>query len=276
MAAARTFAAALGLTALLTLVAHEAPAQNAAAAAQDLETADDFRIRVSAALTLGRTHPPGARALLERALADQHPAVRIAAAAALAALGDPAAIPAMQQRMRTESSPSVRSQLQAAITALASSGEGKWAATRYVVTIGDMRNRSGVRGDQAASVLRTATNAHAQSIPGALLTDPSDATTLQQAAARHVPVLLIDGSLQRLSQAQRNTEVSYHAQVDFSMRRVPEQVLRGMLSGSATSVGSVSSLHDPGIVRMLQDQAIDGAVESALRGAAQGFGEAIK
>ena len=55
MAAARTSAAALGLTALLTLVAHEAPAQNAAAAAQDLETADDFRIRVSAALTLGRT-----------------------------------------------------------------------------------------------------------------------------------------------------------------------------------------------------------------------------
>jgi len=261
MAAARTSAAALGLTALLTLVAHEAPAQNAAAAAQDLETADDFRIRVSAALTLGRTHPPGARELLERALADQHPAVRIAA---------------MQQRLRTESSPSVRSQLQAAITALASSGEGKWAGTRYVVTIGDMRNRSGVRGDQAASVLRTATNAHAQSIPGALLTDPTDATTLQQAAARHVPVLLIDGSLQRLSQAQRNTEVSYHAQVDFSMRRVPEQVLRGMLSGSATSVGSVSSLHDPGIVRMLQDQAIDGAVESALRGAAQGFGEAIK
>jgi hypothetical protein len=259
---------------LLALFAHDAPAQSAAQ--RDLEVADDFRIRVSAALTLGRTRPPGARAALEHALGDPHPAVRIAVAAALGALGDPGAVPALQQRMSTESSSSVRSQLQSAIAILSAAGEGKWAGTRYVVTIGDMRNHSGVRGDQATAVLRTATNTHAQSIPGALLADPNDPSVLTQAAARHVPILLIDGSLQHLSQMQRNTEVSYRAQVDFSMRRVPEHMLRGMLSGAATSTGSVNSIHDPGIVRMLQDQAIDGAVESALRGVAQGFGEAIK
>jgi hypothetical protein len=261
---------------LLALFARDAPAQAGANAARDLETADDFRVRVSAALTLGRTHAPGARALLEHALGDPHPAVRVAAAAALAALGDPGAIPAMQQRLAIETSASVRSQLQAGISTLGSAGDGKWAGTRYVVTLGDMRNRSGVRGDQAAAVLRSATSTHAQSIPGALIADPSDSSVLQQAAARHVPVLLIDGSLQNLVQQQRNTEVSYRAQVDFSMRRVPEHMLRGMLSGAATSTGSVSSMRDPSVVRMLQDQAIDGAVESALRGAAQGFGEAVK
>jgi HEAT repeats len=277
LSAARTLVAVAGLTALLALAAHDAPAQNAAAAAHDLETSEDFRVRVAAALNLGRTHAAGARAMLEHALGDPHPAVRIAVAAALGVLGDPAAIPAMQQRIPVETSPGVKSQLQVSITSLSAiSDSNKWTGTHYVVTIGDMRNRSGVRGDGAAAVLRTATNAHAQAIPGALLVDQTDAGTLQQAATRHIPVLLIDGALQRLSQAQQDAQVSYHAQVDFSMRRVPEQMLRGTLSGAATSIGSLSALGDPSIVQMLQDQAIDGAVESALRGAPQGFGEAVK
>jgi hypothetical protein len=145
-----------------------------------------------------------------------------------------------------------------------------------VVAIGDMRNRFGVRGDHASDVLRAATRSHARAIPGAFISEAGDTSTLRQAATRHLPVLMIDGSIQRLSVGQQNAQVSYNAQVDFSMRRVPEQALRGMLSGSATSFGSASAVHDPSIVTLLQDQAIEGAVESALRGAARGFGEALR
>src|SRR5512138_137804 len=59
---------------------------------QDLSTGSDFRVRAAAALTLGRSHNKGALAPLRAALDDQHPAVRSAAAAALAALGDKSAI----------------------------------------------------------------------------------------------------------------------------------------------------------------------------------------
>src|ERR1700722_14639558 len=73
----------------------EAPAQDINAARHDVIDADDFRLRVSAALTLGKTHAEGARPLLEQALSDAPPAVRTAAAAALAVYGDPLAIPAL-------------------------------------------------------------------------------------------------------------------------------------------------------------------------------------
>jgi hypothetical protein len=139
-----------------------------------------------------------------------------------------------------------------------------------------MHNRSQVPGSHASDVLRSATLNHAKAIPGALVSDTGDTTLFDQAASRHVPVFMIDGSLQRLSQGRKNAELSYNAQVDYSLRRVPQQQLRGMLTGSATSFGSVSSLGDPGSVTQLEDQAIDGAVESALRGAARGFGDASR
>jgi len=272
-------AVALALS-MLAIGAREAPAQDPADAARDLQTSDDFRVRVSAALTLGRAHSPGARAQLEQALDDAHPAVRIAAAAGLAALGDPAATPSLRLHLGSERSAGVRSQIASTIASLGRAGEAqsadaKWQSTRYVVAIGDMHNRSQVPGTHAVDVLRSATQAHARLIPGALVTD-NDPATFEQAAARHVPVFLLDGALQRLSQGRKNAELSYNAQVDYSMRRVPQQQLRGILSGSATSFGSVSALRDPGSVTMLEDQAIDGAVESALRGAARGFGEAAR
>jgi hypothetical protein len=272
-------AVALGLG-MLAVGAQDAPAQDPVDAAHDLQTSDDFRVRVSAALTLGRAKSPGARAQLEQALDDAHPAVRIAAAAGLRALGDADAVPALRQHLGSEQSPGVRSQIASTIEALgrasqAASAEEKWQATRYVVALGDMHNRSQVPGTHAVDVLRAATQAHAKLIPGALVAE-NDPAIFEQAAARHVPVFMLDGALQKLSQARKNTELSYNAQVDYSMRRVPQQQLRGILSGSATSFGSVNALRDPGTVALLEDQAIDGAVESALRGAARGFGDAAR
>ena len=278
---ARRLAVAAGLASFLTLRAHDAPAQDPVAAAHDLQSADDFRLRVSAALILGRSHAVGALGLLEQALSDVHPAVRTAAAAALVALGDRSAIPVLQQKLVTETSAAARTQMVSAITALRAlgspeRGDTQWENTRYVVAIGDMHNRSAIAGDHASDVLRSATRSHARSIPGALVSDGPDSPLLRQAASRHVPVFLLDGALQRLARGQSNAQLSYNAQVDYSLRRVPEHQLRGMLTGSATSFGSVSALLDPGTMTELEDQAIDGAVESALRGAARGFGEALR
>jgi hypothetical protein len=87
---------------------------------------------------------------------------------------------------------------------------------------------------------------------------------------------VLDGSLQKLNQKQKASELSYNATVNYSLRKVPQHELRGMLSGSATSFGSVNALSSPGTMTQLADQAIEGAVESALRGAAQGLGEASR
>jgi HEAT repeat protein len=112
----------LAMAAILSLppliAVERASSAQVAAAEQDLATSDDFRIRVGAALLLGKSKPPEARALLERALGDPHPAVRTAAAAALAALGDAAAIPALERRAAGEPSPGAKAEMTASAATL--------------------------------------------------------------------------------------------------------------------------------------------------------------
>lgn len=274
----RALRVGLGLLVIACVLAGRprmAPAQDFGAAKHDVTDAEDFRLRVRAALILGKSHDASARPLLEAALSDSHPAVRTAAAAALAAFGDPGAIPALQ-RHAGDASSSVKAQIQTAIAVLQKGTEGAWQNAKFVVQLGDMKNRTGLHGEQPSGVLRNATRTHASALPGTIVTDGTDAQLLQEAASRHVPVVALDGSLQKLTQGQQDTELRIVAQVEFSMRRMPEQSLRGVLSGAATSIGSTSALSNPMLVTQLENQAIDGAVESALRGAAQGFAQAMK
>src|SRR5262249_327897 len=69
---------------------------------KDLSRASDFRLRVAAALALGKSKEPGSRQALEKALGDSNAAVRTAAAAALGALGDAAALPALKAALARE------------------------------------------------------------------------------------------------------------------------------------------------------------------------------
>jgi len=268
-------AAALLLCSLFAL-AGRSYAQDIPAAERDLLSADDFRLRVSAALLLGKARPPEARSLLERALHDSNPTVRTAAAAALGALGDPAAASALDRAALAESSPGARAQMRTASLALQRAAQGPWRDARYVVQLGSMRNPSGVRGEQAVAVLRAATLARARSIKGAVVTDGSDASVAREADQRGVPVLMLDGLLQSITQGRRDAQASVSAKVEFVVWRLPEQMLRGSLSGAATSFGSVRALSNPLAAAELQDQAIQGAVESALSGADRGLAMAAK
>src|SRR5262245_52123208 len=111
---------ALGAIVFSTIVCGTGPsiAQDTSNLKTDLLMSPDFRVRVGAALSLARTKPPDARFVLERALDDAHPAVRAAAAAALAQVGDDGAVPALQKHLASESSGAVKSQLKSSIDQL--------------------------------------------------------------------------------------------------------------------------------------------------------------
>jgi hypothetical protein len=260
-----------------------APAEDAQVAGADLAHASDYRVRVSAALVLGRTRPEGARLMLEHALDDGHPAVRAAAAAALVAVGDAQAIPALERQLRAESSGSARSQMRSSIESLRSRGGSpsagaSQAATvakgRYVVQLGSMRNMTGIRGGELTQVMRDAARSHAASLPGAIVVEAGDASAASRGHAG-MPVLLLDGQLTRLSQQSASGTMRVQAQVEFMVRRVPQQTLKGTLSGSATTMDSVRAV-TTGRVLEMQNQAVGGAVESAMRGADRGLTLAAK
>lgn len=238
-------------------------------ALRDLARSPDFRVRVSAAVTLGRTRPPGAREALETALGDEHPAVRIAAANALAELGDPLAVAALARRVGSETSPSVKAQMEAAVRQLrrgVTSDQG--ANVRYVVRLGAMRNPTGIRGDEMRSVLHEATRSRARALKGAAVAADGDSAPHAQASGRRLPVITLEGSLTQLAESPISGGIQVQARVEFLVRR--GQILKGTLTGGATTFGTSPTLSDLGR-RRLQDDAVSGAVESALRGADQGL-----
>src|SRR4051812_27995444 len=99
----------------LLVLAPVSTAEDQGGLAHQLMSAPDFRLRVGAALSLGKTHTPQATRALSAALDDAHPAVRAAAVAALGGSGDPSVLSVLRAHVSTESSMSVRSQLLTAI-----------------------------------------------------------------------------------------------------------------------------------------------------------------
>jgi hypothetical protein len=246
---------------------------------RDLAEASDFRVRVSAALVLGHTRPEGARQALEDALADGHPAVRVAVARALGTLGDPAALGALQHRLGQESSPSVTAQLRVSISELKRTSGGDSGAddvrhlppgVRYVVDLGSMRNHSsigGQRGEELAQVLGAAARARAQSMRAGVFVEGDEALR-QQASARHVPVITLDGNLTQVTEARIGGGTQVQVHVEFAVRR--GQTLKGTVSGAATTFGPGSDITEQGR-RKLEEDAVQAAVQSALRGAEDGL-----
>jgi hypothetical protein len=256
-----------------------ARADDASTTMHDLSDASDFRVRVSAALVLGHTRPEGAREALEEALGDVHPAVRVAAARALGSLGDPQALPALDRRLARDSSASVTAQLRVAIAQLrknagsdGSDGDGAPAhhlapGVHYLVELGSMSNHSAVGGDDLARVLGGAARERAGSMRGTAFSD-GDASLRQQAAKRHVPVITLDGNVTQVTESRIAGGTQVQVRVEFAVRR--GQTLKGTVSGAATTFGPGADLTDEGR-RSLEQDAVQAAVQSALRGAEDGL-----
>jgi hypothetical protein len=239
---------------------------------RELTESSDFRVRVQAALRLGRSGS-SARPDLEFGLRDAHPGVRVACAVALGNIGEAESIPPLETAMTSESFPSVKSAMKDAIEKIRGTASVKSAnpsaptslvGASYVVQLGSMHNISGVRADDLDGVMRQAARAKAGTIKGAVVVDGSDPSVLKKATEKRIPVLQVDGNLTKLTQITGNdggTVVT--AKVDMSIRKLPGQTLKGTVSGNASASHS-QHVEGAGMVD-LQNRVVGGAVESALR-----------
>jgi len=243
----------------------------------DLAVGSDFRVRVGAALSLGRTRSRAALAPLVNALEDGHPAVRAAAAAALVALGDKDAAEALRRQLVREQSPSVKAQIKNAIDSLSGARvPADGTAAKVLVKLGQLKNLTGgVRGVQLTEVFRGATRAKAAELPGVeVLSEASEGR--HESELRRLPLLVLDGVVNRLAQGTRGTRVTVSAQVEYVFRKMPEHALRGSVTGVAQAADGSGSPQDTDRVAQLENQALRGAVESAMRGAPEVMLEALR
>jgi hypothetical protein len=229
-----------------------------------LGSESDFRVRVNAALALGKTHSRAALGPLVSALDDQHPAVRAAAAAAIGSLGSRDGAGALRGRLARERVGAVRSEIGNALEILGVAQQGNVKGAKYLVQLGMMRNNSGVRGNELAETFRGVTRDRASALPGVVvLTDEG----VQAVQARKTPLLVVDGVINRLAKGSRGPNLTVSAQVEYVVRRAPDQSLKGTVSGTAEAFGNASIAGDQRRVAQLENQALQGAVDSALKGA---------
>ncbi len=231
-----------------------------------LENGADFRVRVQAALELGKRKTSAAREPLEQALGDSNAAVRASAAAALKMLGDPRAIPALKKHLK-DSSAAVRSQIKSTIEALekknAKKTTSKPSGAKILIEVGQMSN--GTTGSKTLVWhFEQTSRSKLGEIPGVeVLEDGVDSKA--QSTKRRLPVVKVTGKLRKLVRSKEGSEVVYSAKVEFVVHKMPGNAIKGTVSGTARASTSAAGARNKRKLAQLRREAIAAAVSSALR-----------
>ncbi|MEZ4372022.1 MAG: HEAT repeat domain-containing protein [Polyangiaceae bacterium] len=226
--------------------------------AERLHNGTDFRVRVQAALELGKTKNNAARPHLEEALDDGNAAVRAAAAAALKVLGDSDAIPALTKHQKDKSA-AVRSAIKAAIDALRDAKKARADKPRMMVSIGKMTNGSSVRSRSVMKQLDAASREKFGALPGVLLEEDGAKKSSK------LPQVLVSGRLATMNKHNEGSQVVVSVKVEYIMHTMPGRSIRGKISGSATARVAASEVKGKRAMSKFRREVLMAAVESAMR-----------
>ena len=266
----------------------------------------DFRSRARAALALGSSADPSVTPHLVTSLSDDSPAVRAASATALGRLGNRAALGPLRGAL-SDQERVVRNEAQRAIrrieagtpsrgaappTAPPRTGNTRrdpypsisvvprasaisWQNIRYVVVIGTMENRSNFRDDTLGTLLQNEVSRSLLVLRGVAVLragqEPPDAE--REIARRRLPKLRLEGSLNRVERRAQRSQVSVRCEVSLMLMDEPGRNLRSVLNGAATGSQPQRGQRSDQERRLAQ-QALTGAVRSAMTGAAQAISSA--
>jgi hypothetical protein len=204
---------------------------------EKLERSTDFRVRVQAALELGKLRAPKALPPLSAALDDPSSSVRAAAAAGLKILGDARALESLRKH-RSDSSRSQRT----------SSVERQLLASS--------RNRL-------------------DAVPGIQVL-PDDDEVAKAAEKQDIPVLLVTTRIEKLLLERDGADLFYAARVEYLVHRMPGEALAARVAGSASESASEEEASNGKKNAALRRSVLDAAVQSAMRNAPRALFAAAK
>jgi len=228
-----------------------------------LRSSDDFRVRVQAALELGKSADPDALDPLTGALGDPNASVRAAAAAALGELGDASAIPALKEH-RLDRSDAVRRQIKTTLASLSAQADGGPRKARLLVKLGMMKNQTGVRSKQIELELEHESRRKLHELPGVRVLEQT-ADSKVEAEKTKLPVVMVSGHIQRLQASRDGTDVVYSASVEYVLHTMPDESIAAKVSGSASGTLTQDEAKNETRATELRHQVLGAAIASALR-----------
>jgi len=244
--------------------------------ATQLKGASDFRVRVSAALQLGKSLTGDATRPLEAALDDSNASVRAAAAAALKNLGDQGALPALKAH-HADKSEAVRAQVAAAIKSLEEE-RISGPKTKVLIKIGIMKNGSGVKSKKIENELADSSRRKLSELPGVRVlaaegsgsgtdTNPGagSAAGASKGTQSSVPMVMVTGNVSELKASHQGGSITYSASVEYVLHTMPEQAIAAKVSGRASATATEQEAEDASALAELRRSVLQAAIASALR-----------
>jgi hypothetical protein len=240
---------------------------------EQLEQGKDFRVRVQAALELGKLKNAEARDPLLRALDDKNESVRVAAAAALKTLGDASATVVLKE-YRLDRSHALRRQVNETILALEAGGAVGGPAKLFV-RLGSLKNGTHVKSKNVDRAFKDASREKLSALPGISVLEENEAIP-SGAKQRKLPVVMLTGRVQRLKVSREGSDLVYSAKVEYILHKMPQQSIAATLSGSASARTTVIEARDKQRAAQLRQAVLDAAVASAIRRASEALLAAAK
>lgn len=237
-----------------------------------LKNGTDFRVRVSAALQLGKSLTGDAAEPLADALSDGNASVRAAAAAALKNLGDQTALQALKEH-RSDKSEAVRAQVASAIKSLEEE-RTTGPKTKVLVKLGIMKNASGVSSQRIETELADSSRRKLSALPGVrvLAADGSGSGASSASgpsssgkAAKSVPMVMVTGNISELKTSHEGRSITYSASVEYVLHTMPEQAIAAKVSGRASATASELEAREPSKLAELRRSVLEAAIASALK-----------
>ena len=230
---------------------------------EKLRTSSDFRLRVQAALDLGKTEPKKALLPLVVALEDKHASVRTAAAAALKVLGDPEALYALEQH-RFDSSEPARKQIQLTIDSLRSARPNDEAKPQLLVKLAPVQNGTRVRSPAIERTILAESRKKLDELPGIDVL-PSDTAESPRPEGEDVPVVLVTTSIQKLSAVRDGDSIVYSANIEYLVHTMPDETIAARVAGSASTSATEQDAKNKFKSAELRREVVEAAVKSALK-----------
>ncbi len=228
--------------------------------ADQLKNGSDFRVKVSAALQLGKSLSGDAAAPLVAALDDPNASVRAAAAAALKNLGELSALGALKAH-RGDKSDAARAQVNAAITAL-EEVRATGPKPKLLVKIGIMKNGSGIKSQKFETELADSSRRKLSEMPGVKVLAVADENSDKPSK---LPMVMVTGKIQELKASHEGSSIVYSAIVEYVLHTMPEQSIAAKVSGHASATATEQDATDSAKLAELRRSVLEAAIASALR-----------
>ena len=244
----------LPLTAIvLVLVASwaaTARADRVDALCRTLTNDSSWRVRLQAAVVLGKLHDPRSVPALLHALSDDNETVRGMSAQVLGEIGEPSVVMALDRARRSDSSAFVRDRAAEALAKIAPDSSAHGGGRALHVEVGGVGMKGGRGSPELTARLREYIIRELQRTPGLTL------------EGKPLSGFLIDSSITNVSRRLTDQWVEITCEVSFVVGRLPSRAMVMMTSGGAT-VQAPRMGFRPDKERALQFDALEGAVQGA-------------